>query len=96
VYVGRPSIFGNPYHSGFDWPKGLTITKTPADLVALYDGWVIRNLTVNPRWLAPLRGHDLACWCKTCELHADGRPAEVACPDCPPCHADILLTLANR
>lgn len=30
-------------------------------------------------WLAPLRGHDLACWCRLDQ----------------PCHADVLLDLAN-
>ena len=30
-------------------------------------------------WLAPLRGRDLACWC----------------PLDQPCHADVLLELAN-
>jgi len=30
-------------------------------------------------WLAPLRGHDLACWC----------------PLDQPCHADVLLEIAN-
>lgn len=32
------------------------------------------------RWLAPLRGLDLACWC----------------PLDQPCHADVLLELANQ
>lgn len=31
------------------------------------------------RWIAPLRGRDLACWCPLDE----------------PCHADVLLELAN-
>lgn len=31
-------------------------------------------------WLAPLAGHDLACWC----------PPDLAC------HADVLLELANQ
>lgn len=31
------------------------------------------------RWITPLRGKNLACWCK---------PGE-------PCHADVLLELAN-
>ncbi len=31
-------------------------------------------------WLAPLRGHDLACWCRLDE----------------PCHADVLIEIANR
>ncbi len=36
------------------------------------------------RWLAPLRGHDLACWCP---LPAPGEPDW--------CHAAVLLELAN-
>jgi hypothetical protein len=31
-------------------------------------------------WIAPLRGHDLGCWC----------PLDL------PCHADVLLELANE
>lgn len=31
-------------------------------------------------WLEPLRGHDLMCWCDLSD----------------PCHADVLLELANR
>ena len=34
----------------------------------------------NPKWLDELRGKDLACWCKIGE----------------PCHADILIELANK
>lgn len=36
------------------------------------------------RWLAPLRGHDLACFCPL--VDADGQPV--------PCHADVLLSIA--
>ena len=36
-------------------------------------------------WIAPLRGHDLACWC----------PLEDADGNRVPCHADVLLELAN-
>jgi hypothetical protein len=42
-----------------------------------------------------LRGHDLVCWCGLCDVHRDGLPAGVECPDCPPCHADVLLELAQ-
>lgn len=48
--------------------------------VALFRMWA--GLQVRLRgaaWLAPLRGRDLVCWC---------RPGT-------PCHADILLELAN-
>jgi len=45
---------------------------------------------------AELAGHDLACWCGLCDAHrALGKPLGVDCPDCKPCHADVLLALAN-
>ena len=37
-------------------------------------------------FLAPLRGFDLCCWCPL--VNAQGVPH--------PCHADVLLELANR
>lgn len=42
-----------------------------------------------------LRGHDLACWCRCCPEHADGLPLGVTCEACEPCHADVLLEIAN-
>ncbi len=43
-----------------------------------------------------LRGHDLACWCKTCDEHHDGLSLGTSCTACAPCHADTLLELANQ
>lgn len=40
----------------------------------------------RPGLLDPLRGKDLACWCPLTDK--DGNPA--------PCHADVLLELANK
>lgn len=37
-----------------------------------------------------LEGKNLACYCRLCEVHKDGRPLGVACPDCDPCHVDVL------
>jgi hypothetical protein len=45
--------------------------------------------------LPTLRGKHLACWCHLCAAHKDGKPAGTKCPDCAPCHADVLLELAN-
>jgi hypothetical protein len=46
--------------------------------------------------LAALRGKNLACWCGLCTKHAaTGKPLDESCPDCAPCHADVLLELAN-
>jgi hypothetical protein len=46
--------------------------------------------------LEELRGKNLACWCRLCARHAEtGLPAGTDCPDCAPCHADVLLAIAN-
>lgn len=95
VYVGRPTRWGNPFklaagdnpervvaayralltlnykwfreHAGYSWTAGVTMT------------WSLKTHADIARLLEPLRGKDLACWCKTSEL----------------CHADVLLELAN-
>ena len=43
-----------------------------------------------------LRGKNLACWCRLCDAHKDGKPLGEKCHDCDPCHADVLLEIANR
>ena len=103
VYVGRPSGWGNPYRVGETYytdfasgpvefpiptareagrhPHGLIVQvcEGPAQAVAWYAGWANAMLRQDHSWLAPLRGRDLACWC----------------PLDQPCHADVLLELAN-
>jgi hypothetical protein len=76
AYVGRPSRWGNP------WRVGPEID--PHSAVALYRFDLMDHQEYDAeafaRWLAPLSGRDLACWC----------------PLDQPCHADVLLELANR
>lgn len=108
VYVGRPSRWGNPfriYHGhtsvGPSWWMARESWKhIPADeCIYAYvsssermgNGEAVELfrtlLTVRQRdegerlreWLTPLVGRDLACWC----------------PLDQPCHADVLLKLAN-
>jgi Domain of unknown function (DUF4326) len=52
VYVGRPTRWGNPYQE-----------FSPLGNVSLYRQRAVLRLRLQPDWLAPLRGHDLACWC---------------------------------
>jgi len=102
VYVGRPTKFGNPYTVGRigdasrwtgwcvgdtrdDWANhGEYPTKAEAAerAVALFreQAWLI---AVDIR--RELAGRYLACWCPL--VDADGQPW--------PCHADVLLELAN-
>ncbi len=80
VYVGRPSKWGNPYAVVPPW---ASMTKQKA--VARYKKSLLAERARAPkafaRWIAPLRGKNLACWCREDEPH---------------CHADILLRLANK
>lgn len=108
VYVGRPSRWGNPFriyrgHSliGPTWSRargawghvntseciyGYVTTSGQMDVQEAVDQYRgLMNLRARDEpdrlrgWLAPLRGHDLACWC----------------PLSSPCHADVLLEIAN-
>jgi len=90
VYVGRGTAWGNPYIIGH--------------IIAGYGAWVALDSQCCPRAVVTrrlavelframviaegmvqrlqrgLRGRDLVCWC----------------PPDQPCHADVLLELANR
>ena len=93
IYVGRPTIYGNPYNVTATNSAGYAVARYRRDMEYGMRHWL-------PTWRASffgrLRGHDLACFCGLCEAHRDGLPLGVVCPDCPPCHADVLLELANR
>jgi len=90
VYVGRPTKWGNPFrireYSGryaISYGRtGLIETKAEAVRLAVYffKEWATAKAKLMPEWLDPLRGKDLACWC----------------PLDQPCHADVLLELANE
>lgn len=76
--------------------EGFTLIRDNAQAVEMYrrlaKGW-------SPEWIVRVRrelaGHDLACWCALCPEHRDGLPLGVTCRACSPCHADVLLELAN-
>lgn len=76
IYVGRPTVWGNPYVVGSQLLTGETLTAAKA--VELYRQHVLEVFdlrTIRTR----LGGRNLACWC----------------PLDRPCHADVLLDLAN-
>lgn len=89
VYVGRPTKWGNPFPVDIYGGDALALYRRwlyghmPAvEMSALkFDGDPRIGLAGRRRLVLPheLRGKDLACWCK------EGAP----------CHADILLELAN-
>ena len=82
VYVGRPSVWGNRWKPGI---HSNTLGRTVASVeeaVSLYRSqWVEKPNNGHFRAFIRerLRGKDLACWC----------------PLDQPCHADVLLEIAN-
>lgn len=94
VYVGRPSRWGNPYiviqDGGFMWvePEGGHVVCSTDREGNLRERRAEAVRLFRERWAplhieairAELAGKDLACWC----------PLDA------PCHADVLLELANR
>lgn len=87
VKVDRSTGYGNPFVVG-EVPSIAYYSfcshrvETAAEAVALYRAIVIQNAKEHDQTidaLVSLRGKNLACWCK---------PGE-------PCHADVLLELAN-
>ena len=93
VYVGRPTRWGNPFVVGKHGQAGecveqyrRLVNQFPS-VAALYewrdaggDGTSWVMIAGRVEWFwDEIRGRDLACWC----------------PLDRPCHADILLELAN-
>lgn len=87
VYIGRPSIFGNPFTvKGKRSRYAVTECATAEEALEKYE----RHVRGNPSLLAKvkkLRGRVLECWCKPAPCHgdvlariADEQPAP--CPEC--------------
>jgi hypothetical protein len=105
VYVGRGSRWGNPVHVGNSahasvpsdegYLDGVDLVITPA-IANVFYRWLTVTRLQDPagpdphpedvayteewrRAIVQLRGRDLVCWC----------PLDA------PCHADVLLEIAN-
>ncbi|WJY18703.1 DUF4326 domain-containing protein [Alteriqipengyuania flavescens] len=103
--VARPTAWGNPWRPSDYIDAGYQAGQHEArrTCVEIYRAWLtgtshwaLTGWTIAPPDLSALRGLNLACWCKLCSRHALGKPRGVDCPDCEPCHADVLLELANE
>lgn len=81
VKVDRTTKWGNPYPvKSAKRTHPKEAGMTPAQAVAAYREQMADLIEENGTlWLIPLAGKNLACWCA---------------PDAP-CHADVLLELAN-
>lgn len=91
VYVGRPTKWGNPFHVTVafsedgavfedDFPCGVGIIASVEEVMDLFRVYAVGRSIADPQWLDELRGKDVSCWCSLDS----------------PCHADVLLELANK
>jgi len=62
VYIGRPSIWGNPFTIGRD--------GTRTDVIIKYCVWVKEQPHLMAR-VHELKGKTLACWCAPQRCHGD-------------------------
>jgi hypothetical protein len=92
IVVARPSRWGNPFgdkqwgviYPPFPGSDGLPLIPLRSPIgrqrtLDLYVAWLRGRLDSDPKFLSPLWGKNLACWCKPEEM----------------CHADILLRAAS-
>ena len=70
---------GGPNKLTRDEANAGWIPYARAMVVRKFRTYALERMMEEPEWLAPLRGKDLACYCKPDEA----------------CHADVLIELAN-
>lgn len=104
MYVGRPTKWGNPWHvvpvrdHRFPWGDAADVVhKVTGSSVGRFERYTRTRATGAPYWAMrayqrdltaeqigdarrELAGRDLVCWCRVDQ----------------PCHADVLLRLANE
>lgn len=81
VYVGRPTKWGNLYRVGdVDPVTGRVMNAEDAKRLFELTWRQTAFASLLGPWIAELRGRDLVCWCRLDQ----------------PCHADVLLEIANR
>ena len=70
VYVGRPSIWGNPFSHRFGTRPEFRV-DTQEDAIDEYARWLREQPQLVERAKRELRGKVLACWCAPEPCHAE-------------------------
>lgn len=63
VYIGRPSVWGNPFFIGADGDRAQVIDK--------YRSWIHRHPELIEKAKRELKGKVLGCWCSPEPCHGD-------------------------
>jgi hypothetical protein len=80
IYVGRPSRWGNPFKAIGGVTKATCVEQFRRRMFSSNQAAERESIVKT------FRGKTLACWCPL--VDADGIPV--------PCHADVLLEIANN
>lgn len=112
VCVNRGTPYGNPFVVDPEKEpgsacgpayRGRFYVPTVEDAIACFaehveQGADAAGLVVPLRALIlkNLPGKNLACFCRLCPLHEDGRVLGMECADCEPCHVDWMLPFIAR
>jgi len=82
IYVGRPTKWGNPWSENNNPLYWMSAEPSWREQVVAAYEWGLGFMSDGDfeKFIEPLRGKDLACWC----------------PLDQPCHADVLLEMANE
>ena len=67
VYIGRGSIYGNPYVIGQDGTRDEVCDKYEAQMQDLF----AREPDLLTEWRQDLKDKDLVCYCKPARCHGD-------------------------
>lgn len=73
VYIGRPSIFGNPF-SHKEGTLAEFVCPTREAAIAAYESWFYKRIKEDPSFKAEvlkLKGKVLGCWCSPLPCHGD-------------------------
>lgn len=73
VYIGRPSVWGNPFRLGFD--GGLD------EVVEKYKKWIAQHPEIITKAKLELKDKVLGCYCKPGACHGDVLAGLIDAPD---------------
>ena len=92
VYVGRPSKWGNPFE------VGEIVSLSMAMRSGLHPSCIVRDRAAAVEFFRKTLMQDAAKYDSTvdCIIELRGKNLACWCPLDQPCHADVLLELANK
>lgn len=71
VYIGRPSIWGNPFtHLADKKTLAEFVVGSREEAVQAYEAWILTQPQLLAQ-LGQLKGKVLACWCSPKACHGD-------------------------